>query len=146
MTGNNVRWADGIVPYEFSFNYCMYILIYSSSIHRYLFFFIAAADQATIINAMRQLENSVAINNVRCIQFRPRDVSDIYYISIVSGSGCSSYVSDFFCTTYVSYRCPFSGWTIHWYNFHSNCFLANSWVYGQWNSHARVTAHSRLFP
>ncbi|CAF3982505.1 unnamed protein product [Rotaria sordida] len=41
---------------------------------------------------MRKLESLIAINNVRCIQFRPRVSSDVYYITIRNGEGCSSYV------------------------------------------------------
>ena len=43
---------------------------------------------------MRLLENLTAIDNVPCVQFRPRVVADgSYYIFIYSGSGCASYVS-----------------------------------------------------
>ncbi|CAF4189951.1 unnamed protein product, partial [Rotaria sordida] len=38
------------------------------------------------------LERTVAINNYRCVQFRPRNVSDPYYIIFENGLGCSSYV------------------------------------------------------
>ena len=134
------------MPYEIVSNYCMYTLIDASAIHRYLFIFTAAADQATIISAMRQLENSVAINNVRCVQFRPRNVSDIYYINIINGAGCWSHVSGLFCTTLVSYRCQLLDWTKHWCSYESNCFLGSSCMYAQWNNHARVVAHPRLSP
>ena len=144
--GVNVRWPNGIVPYEIASNYCMYTHIYASGNHRYLFIFTAAADQATIISAMRQLENSVAINNVRCVQFRPRNVSDIYYINIINGVGCSSIVNGLFCPTHVSYRCQFLDWTKYWCNYDSNCFLGKYWMYDQWNNHARVHAHPRLSP
>ena len=93
MSGEGVRWPDGIVPYEISPGYCMYHSLQGQSSICSIFSFLAAADQTTIVNAMRQLENSVAINNVRCVQFRPREVDDVYYITIISGSGCSSYVS-----------------------------------------------------
>lgn len=53
----------------------------------------ADRDIAIILDAMRTLETSVAINNVRCVQFRPRINNEEYYIVIVNGSGCSSYVS-----------------------------------------------------
>lgn len=43
---------------------------------------------------MRKMEHLIAINNVKCIQFRPRIPSDQYYISIEDGDGtCSSFVS-----------------------------------------------------
>ena len=59
------------------------------------FLLLATADQTAIISAMRLLENSVAINNVRCVQFRPRVTNDLYFIRIISGSGCSSNVTIF---------------------------------------------------
>ncbi|CAF3993037.1 unnamed protein product [Rotaria sp. Silwood1] len=41
---------------------------------------------------MRKLESLVAINNVQCILFRPKVSSDVYYITIRNGAGCSSYI------------------------------------------------------
>ncbi|CAF1506091.1 unnamed protein product [Didymodactylos carnosus] len=38
------------------------------------------------------METAIAGNNVNCIQFRPRVASDLYYINITNGTGCSSYV------------------------------------------------------
>ncbi|CAF4469872.1 unnamed protein product, partial [Rotaria sp. Silwood2] len=53
------------------------------------------ADQNIIINAMRTLESLTAVNNVLCVQFRPKIASDgQYYITIQNGNGCSSYVSN----------------------------------------------------
>ncbi|CAF1351989.1 unnamed protein product [Rotaria sordida] len=71
--GTSVRWPNGIVPYEFATGY-------------------TAEQQAAIVSRMRKLESLIAINNVRCIQFRPRVSSDVYYITIRNGEGCSSYV------------------------------------------------------
>ena len=45
---------------------------------------------------MKNLEDSVAINNVKCIQFRPRISSDQYYITIRNNIGCSSHVNSSF--------------------------------------------------
>jgi hypothetical protein len=42
---------------------------------------------------MQKMERLISLNNVKCIQFRPRISSDIYYITIVNGQGCSSYVN-----------------------------------------------------
>ena len=42
---------------------------------------------------MQKMERAIAINNVACIQFRPRIPSDKYYISIFDGEGCSSPVT-----------------------------------------------------
>jgi hypothetical protein len=39
------------------------------------------------------MERSIAINNVGCVQFRPKTSSDVYYITIINGNGCYSYVS-----------------------------------------------------
>jgi hypothetical protein len=54
---------------------------------------LAYENELDIVSAMRKLEDLVAINRSRCVQFRPRITSDIYYITIVNGQGCSSYVS-----------------------------------------------------
>ncbi|CAM4828487.1 unnamed protein product [Rotaria magnacalcarata] len=69
--GSSVQWPDGIVPYEIMPGY-------------------QAEQEAIIIGAMRKIESLTAINNVRCIQFRPRDVSDLYYTIIQDGTGYSS--------------------------------------------------------
>ncbi|UJR20171.1 hypothetical protein I4U23_023303 [Adineta vaga] len=71
--GNGVAWTNGIVPYEFQSEY-------------------TSEQQAFIVAAMRKLEHLVAINNVVCIQFRPKRSTDRYYIYIAKTSGCSSYV------------------------------------------------------
>jgi hypothetical protein len=55
--------------------------------------FLALEQEHFIVATIRMLELILAINNVRCIQFRPRVSSDVYYIVIVNGIGCSSYVS-----------------------------------------------------
>ena len=60
----------------------------------FLFFLLATDDQAFITTVMRKLENYVAINNVRCVQFRPKNLNDTYYITIVNGVGCSSPVGN----------------------------------------------------
>ena len=75
-------------------------------------FFSATADQTTIVSAMRQLENYVAISNVRCVQFRPRKTNDTYFIRIVNGSGCSSPVSlsPRFSSSFIKMNI-FPGWT-----------------------------------
>ncbi|CAF4074267.1 unnamed protein product, partial [Rotaria sordida] len=71
--GNSVRWPNGIMPYEFAAGYTDTL-------------------QAEVVSRMRKLESLTAINNVRCIQFRPRISSDLYYLTIRNGAGCSSYV------------------------------------------------------
>ena len=51
-------------------------------------------QKATIISAMRKMENLVAVNNQKCILFRPRVSSDQYFIDIHSYiTGCWSHVS-----------------------------------------------------
>lgn len=54
--------------------------------------FVGVIQQATIISAMRRLEQLVAVNNRQCILFRPRVPSDQYYIGIENQNGCWSYV------------------------------------------------------
>ena len=44
---------------------------------------------------MDSMERQIAINNVRCIQFRPKVPLDRYFITIVDGKDCSAYVSTF---------------------------------------------------
>ncbi|CAF4478154.1 unnamed protein product [Rotaria socialis] len=78
--GSSVQWPDGIVPYEIMPGY-------------------QAEQEAIIIGAMRKIESLTAINNVRCIQFRPRDVSDLYYTIIQDGTGYSSPVTKVFHAT-----------------------------------------------
>jgi hypothetical protein len=53
----------------------------------------AAAEQATIIATLTKMENLLAINNVPCIRFRPKNPSDIYFVRFFNGVGCSSPVS-----------------------------------------------------
>ncbi len=50
---------------------------------------------------MEKMERKIAINNVACIQFRPRIPSDQYYISFYNGEGCSSPVIILILHTYV---------------------------------------------
>ncbi|CAF4127007.1 unnamed protein product, partial [Adineta steineri] len=71
--GSSVPWTKGIVPYEILPGY-------------------ASTQQAFIIATMQKMERLIAVNNYKCIQFRPRIASDIYYITIVNGQGCASYV------------------------------------------------------
>ncbi|CAF1289978.1 unnamed protein product [Rotaria sordida] len=67
------RWTNGIVPYQFLPGY-------------------TTEQQAKIISAMRRLESTTATNTFRCIQFRPKEPSDQYYITIINGLGCWSYI------------------------------------------------------
>ena len=53
-------------------------------------------DRAKIISGMRRLERVVSLDpNAAsfCIRFRPKTDDDKYFISVVDGSGCSSYVN-----------------------------------------------------
>ena len=45
-----------------------------------------------ILATMEKMQRLISINNVVCVQFRPRISSDVYYITIRNGDGCSSYV------------------------------------------------------
>ncbi|CAF1459338.1 unnamed protein product [Adineta ricciae] len=67
------RWTNGIIPYQFLPGY-------------------TSDQQAFIVNTMRMMESALAINNAKCVQFRPRVSTDTYYISITNGTGCSSMV------------------------------------------------------
>jgi hypothetical protein len=72
--GASVAWTNGIVPYEISAEY-------------------EPQERAFLVSVMQNMERLIAINNVKCIQFRPRIPSDEYYITIRDGDGtCSSFV------------------------------------------------------
>ncbi|CAF5227692.1 unnamed protein product, partial [Rotaria magnacalcarata] len=51
-----------------------------------------AEQEAGILHGIRKLESSTAINNTRCVQFRPKISSDVYYITIVNDIDSSSMV------------------------------------------------------
>jgi hypothetical protein len=106
------RWPNGIIPYEIVPGYGMFLLYRCSvritrkhaiEIHFELLCltqftnkivpYSAAAEQATIIATLTKLENLLAINNVRCIRFRPKNPSDIYFVRFFNGVSCSSPVS-----------------------------------------------------
>jgi hypothetical protein len=53
-------------------------------------------DRANILSGMRRLERVVSLdpNGASfCIRFRPKTDSDKYFISIINGNGCSSFVN-----------------------------------------------------
>ncbi len=57
--------------------------------------FLADASQQFLVATMEKMERLIAINNVQCVQFRPRVANDQYYIILINGNGCSSYVNQF---------------------------------------------------
>ncbi|CAF1133490.1 unnamed protein product [Adineta steineri] len=65
------QWPGGIVPYEFASN-------------------ISTNDALFIEVQMRAMENLTMVNNTQCIKFRPKNASDLYFITILNGSGCSA--------------------------------------------------------
>lgn len=58
---------------------------------------LAENNSLLIIDAMRRMENLTQVNNISCIQFRPKTDDDEIFINIQNGSGCSAYV----CKTYL---------------------------------------------
>jgi hypothetical protein len=46
-----------------------------------------------IVDQMRAMENLTKVNNTKCIKFRRKNATDLYYITIFNGSGCSAPVS-----------------------------------------------------
>jgi hypothetical protein len=58
-----------------------------------IIFHVDAGKTATIVRAMRRLEQSVAINNKLCVQFRPATSADKQFTTIKDGAGCTSSVS-----------------------------------------------------
>jgi hypothetical protein len=97
------RWTNGIVPYVFKagnfgmhrLSFCLLLLsyVFLFSCKEYRFFRIDAGKIAIIFGAMRRLEQSVAINNKLCVQFRPATGADKQFITIKDGAGCTSSVS-----------------------------------------------------
>ncbi|UJR11875.1 hypothetical protein I4U23_016054 [Adineta vaga] len=73
LRGSSVPWTNGIIPYEILPGY-------------------ASTEISFIIATMQKMERILAVNNYKCIQFRPKISSDPYYITIVNGFGCSSYI------------------------------------------------------
>ncbi|CAF4251794.1 unnamed protein product, partial [Rotaria sordida] len=64
--GSAVPWPNGIVPYEIASGYVTI-----------LFFYAALTQETFIIETMQKMERYISINNVRCIQFRPKVSSDL---------------------------------------------------------------------
>ena len=58
---------------------------------------LAENNSLLIIDAMRRMENLTQVNNISCIEFRPKTDDDEIFITIQNGSGCSAYV----CKTYL---------------------------------------------
>ena len=55
--------------------------------------FLAANNTAFIVQQMREMENLTMVNNTQCIRFRPKNVTDPFFITIFNGSGCYAPVS-----------------------------------------------------
>jgi hypothetical protein len=70
---------------------------------------------------MRAIETLTMVNNVQCVQFRRKTVSDPYYLTIFNGSGCSAPVrrEKFNQDIHFSLR---SGWLVGYFQRHSTCF------------------------
>ena len=77
---------------------------------------LAKSQQDFIIETMSKMERQIAINNVRCIQFRPKVSTDQNFITITNGYGCSSYVSyfTFFVLTLICLRRSAKMWAWSW--------------------------------
>ncbi|CAF3574844.1 unnamed protein product [Rotaria socialis] len=77
------RWSGGVVPYEIAGN-------------------ISANNSIFIVNMMRAIENLTQVNNTQCISFRPKTVSDPYFITVFNGRGCYAPIG--FWGAYVGVR------------------------------------------
>jgi len=55
-------------------------------------FILASTHVQLITRSMRQMENLTKVDDVPCIQFRPKNDNDDIFITIQNGSGCSAYV------------------------------------------------------
>lgn len=63
-------------------------------IHRKILFMILAANHSILIEKMmREMEELTAVDGKQCISFRPKNESDIYFITIFNGTGCYAPVS-----------------------------------------------------
>jgi len=87
------RWTNGIVPYtikpgDFSKDRSVF-----NFFSRTFFSSADAGEQVVIVQAMRRLEQTVAINNKLCVQFRPKISTDKHFITIKNGAGCTSSVN-----------------------------------------------------
>ncbi|UJR08287.1 hypothetical protein I4U23_012559 [Adineta vaga] len=85
------RWNGGIVPYEFAAN-------------------LSSNDTAFIEKQMRAIENLTMVNNAQCVQFRPKNATDPYFITIFNGSGCSAPVGSWGAYVGVRPVSLLSGW------------------------------------
>ncbi len=56
-------------------------------------FILDAKHVTLIIDSMRQMESQTKVDDVPCIQFRPKTDADQIYITIQNGTGCSAYVN-----------------------------------------------------
>jgi len=63
-----------------------------------LIIILGESEISIIIATMEKMQELIAVNNVTCIQFRPRIPSDQYFITIRNSDGYSSYVILIFMT------------------------------------------------
>ncbi|CAF1510752.1 unnamed protein product [Adineta ricciae] len=88
-------WPNGIIPYTWKSETC------DSEGQNCIRTDIPSHDsseQATILLAMRRMEETTAIDGKPCIQFRPKLPSDNAYISIFDGQGCWAHLGHRFRT------------------------------------------------
>ena len=74
-------------------------------------FFVAYRDEAFIVATMQKMERIISMSNVKCIQFREKNATDQYFITIVNGVGCNAYVRSTLRSCHHS-SC-FLGWAKH---------------------------------
>lgn len=68
--------------------------------------FLGANHTDFIVEQMRAMENMTMVNNAQCIQFRERNATDPYYLTIFNGTGCYAPVSA--TDTYIDLICRWS--------------------------------------
>jgi hypothetical protein len=55
--------------------------------------YLASRESNMIVATLEILQSMIAVNRVRCVQFRPRVATDTQFIWVTSEQGCWSYVS-----------------------------------------------------
>jgi hypothetical protein len=84
------RWPNGTIPYDMKPSICLDFII-----HLFIsinIFILADNHTELIMDAMRRMENLTSVDNVSCIEFRPKTDDDEIFITIQNGSGCSAHV------------------------------------------------------
>lgn len=120
-----------------------------ANIHSWkLFLILAWKEEVFIIETMRNMEQLIAINNATCIQFRPRNASDIYFITFRNAPGCTAYVRMYIiCNMNLIYKWSYvvviEGRTIHRSEFYALCYIGISGMHHWPGYYAWIVTRTR---